>query len=279
MSDLPGSSFRELPWPRIRELAVDVLTMGRRVHLAYGLSEVDVSRPLALIEKYRPQLPGGLSFTAFLVHCLAQAIDQHTMLHAYRKGSRRLVIFDDVDVNTLFEKRKPDGSMVPVSYVVRGANRKSLAQINHELRYAAKNDLYNEKGVRRRRQILRLPRAMRRALWWWLRRDPARLKQQWGTVGVSNIGSFVSSRPMWGIPISFLTCVLVVGGTYDKVCWVDGGPQPRRTLCVTFTVDHDIVDGAPAARFGETFGRLVEDATGLDDGFLGEAQALDRSPA
>jgi pyruvate/2-oxoglutarate dehydrogenase complex dihydrolipoamide acyltransferase (E2) component len=279
MSDVPGSSYRELPWPRIRELVVDVLAMGHRVHLAHGLSEIDVSRPMALIEEYRPQVPGGLSLTAFIVHCVAQAVDKHEMLHAYRKGRRRLVVFDDVDVNALFEKRKPDGSIIPVSYVVRGANHKSLAQINHELRQASKSDLYNDEGVRRRRQILRLPRPLRRVVWWWVRRDPARLKRLWGTVAVSNVGSFVTSRPGWGIPISFLTCVVVVGGMCDKVYWIDGGPQPRRTLSVTITVDHDVVDGAPTARFGETFGQLVAAATGLDDGFLPEALALDRNLA
>jgi hypothetical protein len=34
------------------------------------------------------------------------------------------------------------------------------------------------------------------------------------------------------------------------------------------------VDGAPAARFAETFGRLLEGGAGLDDGFLAEATEL-----
>lgn len=264
----------EVPWPRIRELVVDALTLGHQVHMAHGLVELDISRPLALIDEYKPQLPDGLSFTAFMVYCLGHAIGQHPMLHAYRKGRRKLVIFDDVDVNTLLEKRKPDGSLIPVFYIVRGADKKSLAQINHEMREASRSDLYDDAGVRQRRRILRLPRPARRVIWWWLRRDPARLKQQWGTTAVSNVGSFISPRPSWGISISFLTSVLILGGMFDKVYWADGGPEPRRTLSATVTVNHDVVDGAPGARFGETLAQLIEGAAGLDDAFLAEALAL-----
>ena len=116
-----------------------------------------------------------------MVYCLGHAIGQHPMLHAYRKGRRKLVVFDEVDVNTLLEKRKPDGSLIPVFYIVRGADKKSLAQINHEMREASRSDLYDDEGVRQRRRILRLPRPARRVIWWWLRRDPGRRKQQWGT--------------------------------------------------------------------------------------------------
>ncbi len=269
--------FQEVPWPRIRELVVDSLSIGHRTHMAHGMMELDVSRPLALIEHYKPQLADGLSFTAYLTYCFAHAIDQHRMMHAYRKG-RKLILFEDVDVNTLLEKRKPDGSLIPVFYVVRGANHKSLAQINQEMRQASRSDLYDEKGVRQRRQILRLPSAMRQLIWWWMRRDPARLKQQWGTVGLSNVGSFISPRPSWGISITFLTCVMVVGGMFDKVYWINGGVEPRKTLSVTVTVNHDIVDGAPGARFGETLAQLIERAEALDDAFLHEALALEGTP-
>jgi pyruvate/2-oxoglutarate dehydrogenase complex dihydrolipoamide acyltransferase (E2) component len=269
-----NTSCREVPWPRIRELVTDVLTTGHRAHLAHALAEVDISRALTGIEKYKERLPDGVSFTAFIVYCLGHAVGEHPMLHAYRKGRKKLVIFDDVDVSALLEKRKPDGALVPVPYIVRGANRKSLAEINHELRQAVRSDMYDDQAVRRRRQIMRLPRAARALLWWWMMRDPARLKQQWGTVGVSNVGPFMLPRPFWGMATSFLTCTLTIGGRYERVRWIDGRPEPRVTQSVTVTIDHDVVDGAPAARFGQTLIRLLEDGTGLDDSFAAEAAQL-----
>jgi hypothetical protein len=134
--------------------------------------------------------------------------------------------------------------------------------------------MYDDQGVRRRRRIMRLPRAARALLWWWMMRDPARLKQQWGTVGVSNVGSFMLPRPFWGMTSSFLTCTLTIGGRYERVRWIDGRPEPRVTQSVTVTIDHDVVDGAPAARFGQTLIRLLEDGAGLDDSFAAEAARL-----
>jgi len=250
------------------------MAAGHRAHLAHALAEVDISRALDGIERYQAGLPDGVSFTAYLVYCLGHAVGEHPMLHAYRKGRKKLVVFDDVDVSALLEKRKPDGALIPVPYVVRGANRKSLAEINHELRLAVSSDMHDDKGVRHRRRILRLPRAARALLWWWMLRDPARLKRQWGTVGLSNVGSFMLPRPFWGMTSSFLTCTLTVGGRCERVRWIDGRPEPRLTQCVTVTIDHDVVDGAPAARFGQTLTRLLEEGAGLDDGFAAEAARL-----
>jgi len=38
----------------------------------------------------------------------------------------------------------------------------------------------------------------------------------------------------------------------------------REVLSVTISVDHDIVDGAPAARFVAHFRQLMEDGAGLE---------------
>jgi pyruvate/2-oxoglutarate dehydrogenase complex dihydrolipoamide acyltransferase (E2) component len=269
---------QEIAWPRIRELVTDALTAAHRAHLAHALAEVDVSRAVAAIDTYKARLPGGVSFNAFIIYCLGRAIAEHPQLHAYRKGRKKLVIFDDVDVSTLLEKRKPDGSMVPVPYIVRRANGKSLAEINHELRQAVQRDMYNDAGVRMRRRLMRLPRSARALLWWWTMRDPERRRQQWGTVGVSNVGPFMLHRPFWGMADSWSTCTVTIGGRYERVCWIDGRPQPRMTQSVTVTVDHDVVDGAPAARFGQTMTRLVEEAAGLDDDFAAEAARLSGTP-
>ena len=271
MPDMPS---REVPWPRIRELVTDALATGHRAHLAHALAEVDVSRALVAIEGYKAALPDGVSFTAFIVYCLGHAVAEHPMMHAYRKGRKKLVIFDDVDVSTLIEKRKPDGALVPVPYIVRGASRRSLAEVNDELRQAARSDLSDDPGVRQRRRIMRLPRPARALMWRWMMRDPARLKRQWGTVAVSNVGSCMLARPFWGMSSSFLTCTLTIGGRYERVAWINGRPEPRQTLSVTVTVDHDIVDGAPAARFGQALTRMLEEAAGLDDNFAAEAARL-----
>jgi pyruvate/2-oxoglutarate dehydrogenase complex dihydrolipoamide acyltransferase (E2) component len=272
-----SSPVQEVPWPRVRELVTDALSAAHKAHLAHAFAEIDVSRAMAAIETHKAALPEGPSFTAFLVYCLGRAVADHPVLHAYRKGRKKLVISGDVDVSTMIEKRKPDGALVPVSYVVRGANRKSLAEISDELRKAVRSDLADDPGVSYRRRIMRLPRPARRLLWWWVTRDPDRFRRQWGTVMLSNVGSCMLPRPFFGMASSFFTCTLTIGGRYERVAWADGRPEPRQTLNVTLTVDHDIVDGAPAARFGQTLMLLIEEGAGLDDAFAAQAAGLSGS--
>jgi len=53
---------------------------------------------------------------------------------------------------------------------------------------------------------------------------------------------------------------LTVGGVETKPWIVDGRVEPRELLSMTVSFDHDIVDGAPAARFVSTLREMVEDA-------------------
>jgi pyruvate/2-oxoglutarate dehydrogenase complex dihydrolipoamide acyltransferase (E2) component len=56
---------------------------------------------------------------------------------------------------------------------------------------------------------------------------------------------------------------VTVGGICEKPRVVDGEVKPREILHVTLDFDHDLVDGAPAARFAREFGDLVERGEGL----------------
>jgi pyruvate/2-oxoglutarate dehydrogenase complex dihydrolipoamide acyltransferase (E2) component len=45
----------------------------------------------------------------------------------------------------------------------------------------------------------------------------------------------------------------------------NGELQAREHLCLTVTFDHDVADGAPAARFIQRLASLVQTGAGLDD--------------
>jgi pyruvate/2-oxoglutarate dehydrogenase complex dihydrolipoamide acyltransferase (E2) component len=55
--------------------------------------------------------------------------------------------------------------------------------------------------------------------------------------------------------------------------------ENREHLCLTVSFDHDIIDGAPAARFIQHFKELVESSSGLmelqkEDGFDNDGQTI-----
>ena len=278
--DLPKAKIQ--PFPKIRELVIDLVRTGYKTHTIHGLIEVDISKPQAVIREYQRRIRHSISFSAYLIYCISRAAEKHPLIHAYRKGKKELIFFDDVDVNTLFEKTKPDGVVVPVGYIYRAANKKSLAEINYESRVTLKDSLMNDKGVKRRARMLKLPAILRKLLWKIIESDPYKLKDHRGTIGFTNVGFFFGSRPGWAVPITPSTAI-AVGGTYDKLVLKNGVPQNQRTLCLTISVNHDIIDGAPATRFGEMLATLIEDAAGLDEQFIEESLKLyqkngDRSP-
>jgi pyruvate/2-oxoglutarate dehydrogenase complex dihydrolipoamide acyltransferase (E2) component len=72
------------------------------------------------------------------------------------------------------------------------------------------------------------------------------------------------SRGGWAVSPTNYTLQLTVGGISAKPRYRDGELVERELLDLTVTFDHDVVDGAPAARFVQRLGELVEQAHGLD---------------
>jgi len=59
---------------------------------------------------------------------------------------------------------------------------------------------------------------------------------------------------------------ITVGGLATKPCYVDGRLQARELLDLTISVDHAVIDGAPAARFARRLSELIGDCAGLEEG-------------
>src|SRR5207237_3405898 len=109
--------------------------LAHRQHTMYALIEVDVTQARQDIHAYRARTGAPLSLTAFLIACLARAIDADKAMQAYRLGRRQLVLFADVDVANVVE-RDVEGQRLPVWHIIRAANRKSLEAIQQEIREA-----------------------------------------------------------------------------------------------------------------------------------------------
>ncbi len=69
----------------------------------------------------------------------------------------------------------------------------------------------------------------------------------------------------WGIPLPDHSLWVTVGGIGEKSGVVDGHIAIREYLSLTISFDHDIVDGAPAARFTARLKELLESGYGLPD--------------
>jgi pyruvate/2-oxoglutarate dehydrogenase complex dihydrolipoamide acyltransferase (E2) component len=65
----------------------------------------------------------------------------------------------------------------------------------------------------------------------------------------------------WGLPIASNTLTITLGGIETKPGFIDGRIEPREYLCMTISVDHDVVDGIPAARFASRLRQIAEEAS------------------
>jgi pyruvate/2-oxoglutarate dehydrogenase complex dihydrolipoamide acyltransferase (E2) component len=255
--------FEVKPFPRERRDVVDALEVGVHRHMVHALLELDVTRARGLIRDLEASTGERLSFTAFIVASLARAIDANKRLHAYRDWRGRLVLFDDVDVVTLVES---EVDAVAIPHVVRAANRRTVREIHDEIRR-----IQVEPGASAQRSgfLMRLsrftPGFLRRLFFRALRRAPHSLKRTAGTTLVTAVGMF-GIGAAWAVGIVPLhTLCLTVGGITRKPGLVDGRIEPRECLALTASIDHDIVDGAPAARFARHLRELIEGAEVLQD--------------
>lgn len=254
--------YEKLPFPRVRMAAVDLIAQAKKQDNIHGLTELDVSKIRDFIREYKKETGEKLSFTSFIIHCLAQAIESNKMVHAYRKGQKSLIIFDDVDVNTMIE-RNIEGNLMPWTYVVRAANKKSFLEIHEEIRNAKVGEIGINQLKKRMKVYSHAPRIIRNMFWRKYKKNPHLRKKLAGTVAVTSIGMFGKVMG-WGIPIAFHTLVVTVGGIYLKPVLIDEKLINHEFLSLTISFDHDIVDGAPAARFISKFADLIENAYCID---------------
>jgi pyruvate/2-oxoglutarate dehydrogenase complex dihydrolipoamide acyltransferase (E2) component len=246
-----------------RQLVMDGLSLAARKHCIHGLVEVDITRPRERLRQIKESEGEGLSFTGYIVHCCAKAIDEDRHVHACLDWRGRLVIFDDVDVSLPVERRQ-EGRPVVLQTVIRAANHKSVRQIHREIRDLQTKELGQTSWGRWLRWYVLVPRFLRLLFFRMAARAPGTLKRFNGTVLVSSVGMF-GSRAGWGIPLPGHTLSVTIGGIETKPVLVGGELKNREHLCLTVTFDHDLVDGGPAARFVQRFASLVEDGAGLDD--------------
>jgi pyruvate/2-oxoglutarate dehydrogenase complex dihydrolipoamide acyltransferase (E2) component len=255
-----------VPYPKIRRFMAAELRSSHHTPMIHGLLEVDVSRARAHLRDQKAKTGESLSLTAFLISCLAQAVEEHKDMQAFRKGSKYLILFDELDVLTYIER-----GVAPMPYIIRAANHKTVREIHQEIRAAQVQDV--AKAAVGFKLVQYLPTFLFRFLLWMLGRNPQLMKNYVGTVALSSVGMFGKGAG-WGIPPASPPALWVtVGGIGEKPGVVDGQIAIRDYLSLTISFDHDIIDGAPAARFTQQLKELIESGYGLDNSSEEKEQA------
>ena len=256
------NTYTATPYPRIRLLMTDGGRLGLMKHTVHGLVEFDITQARESIRQHKTQTGEALSFSAFFLACLGKAIDQDKQMHAYRDWRNRLIIFDEVDVNMLFEV-EVNGEKTIRPHIIRGVNKRGVREIHEEIRAFQKGHQSSQESKLIDR-FVQLPGFVRRLFLWALFKNPNWIKDYYGTVLVSSLGMFGAGGG-WGLPVPNHSLQLTLGGIGEKPGVVDHRIEVRKYMSVTVSFDHDVIDGAPAARFIQRLKKLVENGYGLNE--------------
>ncbi|MEO5364907.1 MAG: 2-oxo acid dehydrogenase subunit E2 [Magnetococcus sp. WYHC-3] len=269
-----SSGFDMTPWPGLRDAVISTISLHRQ-HTMFGMVEADITDAWTRMAVLRREHRVAVAPHAYFLYCLAQVLCRFPPLNSYRKG-RHLVTFHDVDIGTTAEKMDPDSrERYAAGFVIRRAQSLSLAQVNDAVRRSLRRSPGDDPGAVLRRKMARLPALVR----WFLRRrmaaDPLRFRQVYGTAGLTNLHLADVGHPYIAIPPNPYTLTVAMGGMARRhVLDAAGRVQQRRMIPVTMAVDHALVDGIMACRFGRALVHQLESGAGLDDEFVRQSRAL-----
>jgi len=263
--------FTRLPLPPNSSTAAAMMEVGRRRHHVAGLGEIDVTDSRNAIREYRRRSGRGMSLTAWVVKCISQAVAEQPEVQACRKGRRGLIVFEDVDVLVVVERRV-GSERVPLPYIIRRANAKSLQQVHDEIRSAQEQELTGREVSLGQVPMpwfaplfRRLPQVLQRIPFQLVARRPFLAKRVQGTVGVTAVGMF-GRFAGWPLTVGLHTLDFALGGIARRPGVAGGKIEVRDYLRMTVLVDHDVVDGAPAARFISRLTQLLENGSAVNQG-------------
>ena len=267
---MPESQFYEIPYPSSRQLTFDVGRIGLAKHHVRALLEVDVTEARRLIKQSRHS-GRKISFTSWLIKSIADCVALHPPIAGINDARRnKVLVFEDVDISIVVEK-DVDGVRVPLPYVIRKADKKTLTQIQDEIE-AAKSQkvesegdyvLGEEQNALGMKLFVRLPQWLRLILMHLLvLNHPQRVKDMMGTVMITTAGMIGHTRG-WIMPFGMHPLCLAFGSLNEQAAVYKGEIQKREILHLTVLIDHDVIDGVPAARFVDDLVKKLQAGFGL----------------
>ncbi len=237
--------YRSEPLSFNRKAVIASASVTRRKNSIHCLARADVTEPRNIIREHFENTGEKLSLTAFVVKCLAQVVKQHPRMNSFiRRG--RLVMLEDVTISVLIEREFME-EKVPEPVGIRKAQSKTYRQISDEIT-GASNATGQKLGSLSGASWIRFIPAAFLKIFLRLAEKNVRMAKRYGKVAVTAVGMF-TREPVWFIPHGSGTVLLTVGSIERREEVREGISEIREYLSLTGSFDHNIVDGAPAARF------------------------------
>ena len=231
----------------LRQAVIASASITKQKNTIHNVTEIDISKPRALLKEYENTKNQKLSLTGYLAKCLASTIIKYPNFNSFISG-RQIIYIKDIIISILVE-REIDNQYVPEPLVIHNCGGKSLLEIHTEIRAAQNNKTPSKYlGQLSNNFWLRwIPSFLLKAF---VRIASKNVKMglKYGKLAITSVGMY-AKQPFWVVPHGSATVLLSVGSIVNRLVLVDDKIESREHLCLTASFDHDIIDGAPAARF------------------------------
>lgn len=254
-------SYRFQNIPRSRIATFDIFAVGLSKHHIVAMLEFDVTESRARLRNIRKK---GItvSFNSWLIKVIGTVLHKHSEASAYLFNKKRLIIFDDINVSLIVEKKIGDAK-VPIPLVIEKTNEKSAQEITMEIEKAKIQELTSDDIVLKKqsksyeRLYYYLPGFLRRLFWRVLLINPKAAFRTMGNVAVTSVGTMGKING-WFIHKSVHPVSFGVGSILKKPVVFENEVKIREILNMTILVDHDVIDGAPMVRFLDDLTNCIE---------------------
>jgi pyruvate dehydrogenase E2 component (dihydrolipoamide acetyltransferase) len=223
-------SFEEVPVSQMRKTIAGRLAESKFTAPHFYLTmEINMDNAVVAREKMNEISDVKISVNDILVKAAAIALQKHPAVNSSWLGTK---IRYNHHIHIGVAMAVEDGLLVPV---VRFANNKNLSAISAEIK---------EYGVKAKSKKL----------------QPT--DWQGNTFTISNLGMF-GIEEFTAIINPPDACILAVGGVKDTVGVINGEIKAIKTMKVTLSCDHRVVDGVVGSKFLNTLKELLEEPVKL----------------
>ena len=242
-----------------RKLSIYGFQVSENSHNFYALLEFDVSGVRRKLRERRQEGKEGSLF-AFFLKAFAECLKTYPLFNSMI-DLRKTTTFSDVDLSVPIEVVDGD-EIFNKQLVIRNAEKKSISEIEREIN-ESKNSSSKEKSYLpsplMQKIMCSLPSFLIKVFFRTVMRNHELVKKLSGTVFVTSVSMF-TTIPGFIIPYigKLKASSFAVGTVCKKPAVKKNEIVISEIVNITAVFNHDIVDGAPAARFMNRLRSLIE---------------------
>ncbi len=228
---LPPGTFKEIPLSAMRKVIAKRLQESKSFIPHFYVKQVINAEHLIALREQLKNLDLKVTFNDMIVRATSLALRRHPKINrGFNSLNQTIIEFQTIDISIAVSIE--DGLITPI---VRHADYKNLGQISVEIKSLAKKAAAGK-----------------------LQEN----EYKGGSFCISNLGMYGITE-FTAVINPPQAAILAIGGIEQTPVVKNGKVVAGKTLVLTLSADHRVIDGADAAEFLRTLKHLLENPVGL----------------